>query len=315
MLERLLSDWPVKLLSLGLAFGLWVSITGEKRIPVNFDIALDPQLRDDHVLATNPPTQVTVRLVGPESVIRKLNPLEMAVRLDLTGWPPGARELQLTEAYLVGKPPRAEVEFFDPERVQLVVDERQRRALNVTLKFTGDLPEGYTMYDAWVRPDKVIVEGPAAEVSTLTHVETDPVQLNDRSRPFLEQVSAVPDRPHVRIVDAQPLWVQVEVDASPVEKEFGEIPVQLAPRVDGANLTPDSASVTLAGPPELLARIEPQQIRVATDVSRLDASSGPQFVPLAATVDAPADQQARISVKAITPHQVTVRWSKRSESR
>lgn len=315
MLERLINDWPIKLLSLGLAFGLWVSITGEKRIPVNFDIALDPQLREGHVLATTPPTQVTVRLVGPESVIRNLKPSQMAVRLDLTGWPPGARELQLTEAYLVGKPSRAEVEFFDPERVQLVVDERKTRALNVTPNFTGDLPEGYTMYDAWVRPDKVVVEGPAAEVSALTHVETNPVQLNDRSRPFLEQVSAVPDRPHVRIVDAQPLWVQVEVDVSPVEKQFDEIPVQLTPAVELVERTPDVVRVTLAGPPELLERIAPQQIRVTADVSALDASSGTQRIPLTATVDVPADQQARISVKAVTPHQLTVRLSLGSESK
>jgi len=315
MLERLLSDWPVKLLSLGLAFGLWVSITGEKRIPVNFDIALDPQLRDDHVLATTPPTQVTVRLVGPESVIRKLNPLEMAVRLDLTGWPPGAREIQLTEAYLVGKPARAEVEFFDPERIQLVVDERQRRALNVTLNFTGDLPEGYTMYDAWVRPDRVIVEGPATEVSTLTHIETNPVPLNGRNRPFLEQVGAVPDRPHVKIVDPKPLWVQVEVDASPTEKVFDQIPVQLTTRNHAVRLTPSVASVTLAGPPELVERITPEQIRVAADTAGSDPSTDARRVPLTATVDAPADQQARISVKSITPHQVTVRVAERSESR
>lgn len=314
MLERLLSDWPVKLLSLGLAFGLWVSITGENRIPVNFDIALDPQLRDDHILATTPPTQVTVRLVGPESVIRKLNPLEMAVRLDLTGWPPGAREVQLTEASLVGKPARVEVEFFDPERVQLVLDDRRRRPLDVTLNFTGDLPEGYTMYDAWVSPDTVIVEGPEAEVSTLTHIETNPVPLSNRIRPFLEQVSAVPDRPHVRIVDPQPLWVQVEVDASPIDREFDEIPVQLSPRNDAAALTPQVARVVLSGPPELVGGIVPSQIRLAADGAELAPGPGARRVPLKATVDAPVDQQARLSVKTIVPHQVSVQLPQGNET-
>ena len=51
-------------------------ITGENHIVQDFDIPLEIQLRDDHILAGgNPPTKVIVRLGGPESVIRKIDPV------------------------------------------------------------------------------------------------------------------------------------------------------------------------------------------------------------------------------------------------
>ena len=307
MLERIVSDWPFKLLSLGLALALWVSITGEKRIPVDFDIPLDPQLHEDHILGETPPNQVTVRLIGPESVIRKLNPLAMTVRLDLTKWPPGEREIQLTETDLTGKPARADVEFFDPERVRLVVDERKRRQLKVTPKLTGELPDGYTLYRAQVVPEKVLVEGPATEVSTMTHIDTDPIPLDDTTRRFIKQISAVPDRPHVRLVDPQPLEVRVDVDISPVEKSFSDLLVQPSARNYDTKFRPSLAGVTLAGPPALLERITPAQIRITGDIAGLAPSSGSRRVPLQVTVDVTPEQSERITVRVIRPHQVTVR--------
>ena len=314
MLERIVSDWPFKLLSLVLAFAIWVSITGEKRIPVNFEIALDPQLREDHILGETPPNQVTVRLVGPESVIRKLNPLAMTVTLDLTNWPPGEREMQLTEAHLIGKPARADVEFFDPERIRLVVDERKRRQLKVTPRLTGQVPEGYTMYRALVVPERVLVEGPSKEVSSMTHIDTDPIPLDDTTRRFIKQVSAVPDRPHVRLVDPQPLEVRVDVDISPVEKSFSELPVQPSGRNYDTRFRPSLAGVTLTGPPALLERITPSQIRIIGDVADLTPASGSRRVPLQVSVDVPPEQSARITVQVIRPHQVTVLLSERKDT-
>ena len=313
MLERITADWPFKLLSLGLAFGLWVSITGEKRIPVNFDIALDPQLREDHILAETPPNQVTVRLVGPESVIRKLNPLAMTVSLDLTKWPPGEHEMQLTEAHLKGKPARADVEFFDPERIRLVVDDRKRRHLKVRPRLTGDLPEGYTLYRAQVVPEKVLVEGPSKEVSALTHIDTDPIPLGDTTRRFIKQVNAVPERSHVRLVDPQRLEVRVDVDISPVEKSFTDLPVQPSVRNYETKFRPAVAGVTLTGPPALLERITPAQIRIIGEVAEINPSSGSRRVPLQVSLDVPQEQAEWITIQVIRPHQVTARLSERKD--
>lgn len=306
MLERLVANWPLKLLSLVLAFGIWVSITGERRILRNFDIALDPRLRPDCILAVNPPTQVTVRLEGPESIVRKLDPLELSVRLDLTDTPPGEREVQLTEAHLVGRPPRVAVEFFDPPRVRLVVDEKVVRQLPTAPTLVGTPPRGYFVYQASVVPQTVLVEGPASEVGTLTHVGTDPVGLGGRVRRFIESVSAVPDRPHVRVVEPQPLEVRVEIDEAPVERRIEGVPVVPSDASGPTAFRPPAVEVVLSGPPELLERLVRSQLRAIAEVERDAGGSSTRRATVTAELDLPADQLARVSVRAVKPQQVAV---------
>ena len=63
MLERVLANWPLKLLSAALAFAIWVFVTGEKRIVQDFSVPLDIRLPDSRILTETPPNTVTVRLL------------------------------------------------------------------------------------------------------------------------------------------------------------------------------------------------------------------------------------------------------------
>lgn len=276
MLDRIVSDWPLKGLSIALAFGIWASITGEETIRRDFEVALDPALRDNHLLASELPTQVTVRLEGPASVVRKIDPLAMAVRPDLTGFPVGTREIQLTEAHLAGRPTQAGVEFFEPERVRVVVDERRRRMLPLVPDLVGGPPAGYHVYRATVAPDIVEVEGPSAIVNELEAVRTDPVHLDGHAQRFLERVGVTPGASHVRLVQPDAAYeVRVDVGPEPVEQVFEAVPVLGR---DGVEFRPETMDVTLAGPPELLRRISRDRIRLRADVADLTHGAGARRV-------------------------------------
>ena len=142
----------------------------------------------------------------------------------------------------------------------------------------------------------------------------DAIPLDDTTRRFIKQVSAVPDRPQVRLVDPQPLEVRVDVDVSPVERSFADLLVQPSTRNYDCRFRPAVAGVTLAGPPALLERISPAQIRVIGDVTDLTPSAGSRRVPIQVAVDVPPEQSSRITVKVIRPHQTTVRLSERSDT-
>ena len=85
MLERLRSDWPLKLVALLLAFGVWVSITGQGRTLKDFTVPLEIDFGDERIATNPPPTTVTVRLEGTRTSIRQLDQdqLALAVRLDM----------------------------------------------------------------------------------------------------------------------------------------------------------------------------------------------------------------------------------------
>jgi YbbR domain-containing protein len=304
MLERLLVNWPWKLLSLALAFALWLAVTGEDTSIKDFTVPIHVELSDDRILGSSPPTNATVRLAGPESLIRELDPLELGIRLDLRDVPSGERDVQLGEAHLEGVPSRAGVVFIEPSRVRLVIDRRMLREVQVVADIEGEPPQGYTFYQAIVTPEQVTVEGPASEVDAMSHVRTDTVYVDRRTRAFVETVGAVPERPTVRLLDPAPIEVQVVIDEAPVEMAFDGVPVELPESVRGA-VSPKTARVTLLGPRSVLERMSASRIRAFADVGT--ALTGGGQAPLRAElVDVTQEQRWRLTVKSVDPQRVSI---------
>lgn len=314
MLDRLTADWPLKLLALVVAFGIWVSITGEDNTIKDFTVPVGIELAEDSIAAAPPPTTVTVRLEGPETAIRKLDPLHLAVRLDLTDSALGEREVQLSDPHLDGVPQGVRVAFFEPARIGLTVDRRIRRGLKVVPDVVGEPPQGYALYGAHVRPDTILVEGPESAMETLTELLTEPIPLNNRTREFVEIVDAVAP-PQVRAIEPRSLSVRVIVDTTPVERTFADVPVVLRGGGAAARSNPSTLKVTLEGPPGLLQQITPGQIRVVADVRELKPGSRTDRVDVeAGLVDLSPERMRRVSVKSVKPAQVSVQLSSKSPS-
>jgi len=116
------------------------------------------------------------------------------------------------------------------------------------------------------------------------------------------------------LIDPQPLEVRVDVDVSPVEKSFADLPVQPSARVYESRFRPAVAGITLTGPPALLERITPAQIRVTGNVADLTPSSGSRRVPLQVSLDVPPEQAERITIQVIRPYQVTAQLTERKDT-
>ena len=315
MLDRFRADWPLKLLALVLAFGIWVSITGEDHTLKDFSIPVELQLREDRISATPVPTTVTVRLEGSETAIRKLDPLRLAVRLDLKESPLGEREVQLSEPHLDGVPQGVQVAFFDPERLYLVVDRRMRRELTVIPEIVGEPPDGFHYYGAVVRPRTVEVEGPESSVNNMTELRTDPIPLNQRTRSFVVLVGAVADGPQVKTVDPDRLEVQVTIDASPIERTINAIPIVVEGGTPNARTDPATMIVTISGPPGIVRSISASEIRAVANVEGSKPDSRAQRVPVRTTfVGLPDDQLRKVTVRTKVPQEVWVRIPARGSS-
>lgn len=307
MLERLSRNWPLKLLALGLAFAVWVAVTGENRIVVDFKVPMDVVLPPGRILARPAPPTVGVELRGAETVLRGIDSTDLSLRLDLRDTPAGSRQIELADGALTGVPRGVEVVQFDPERLPLEIAEGKRRSVPVTPSFLNEPPRGYALYGAQVVPESVEVEGPDRDVASLGRLRTDPIHLEGRTQPFTVRVVAVSDRPSVRVVDPRPVEVRALVDAAPVEVTLDDVPVVLAGQVPGATVSPGSVRVTLSGPPAVLSAIGRGQVRAVADVSSLEPRAEPYHLTLRAEIlRVPPDALARITVKSISPSSVDV---------
>jgi YbbR domain-containing protein len=273
LLERLLANWPLKAVSLVLAYVIWVAITGETHIVRVLDIPVDVRLGANRALSSAPPTTVTVRLRGPETMIRKLDALRLALVLDLGDAATGERDVLLTRDELSGVPETVEVSFI-PDRVKLAIEERARVELPIRATLHGDPAEGYHVYRARTRPRTLEVQGPRSRVEPLDHLGTDVVQLDGQRETFVQVVNALPDHEGVEVVGPARVEVRVVIDRAPVKRTFGEVPVVIEGAADAASAEPRTVRVTLSGPPGLLERIAAAEVRAVADVATTSVPRG-----------------------------------------
>ncbi len=312
MLEKVARNWPLKLLALGLAFAIWVAVTGESRILQVYSAPLDIKLPRDCVLAGPAPTQVSVSLRGPESQIRRLDPFKLAFRVDVSDAPPGQRNVQLAAESLVGVPRGIEVVQIEPDRFQLLVDRRMQKVLTVAPSLVGAPSPGYRFYGVRVTPDTLEVEGPRTEVAGLDRVRTDPIHLEGHTAPFTVDVNAVPDRPATRVVDPREVRVQIEVDVAPVKVAFDSLPVVFANQEYVATAQPSRVRAVISGPPALVRAIRSEQIRPVAELAGLAPRLEPYSVPIRIEfVGVAASDLTRLAVTSVSSPRVAARISSR----
>jgi YbbR domain-containing protein len=308
MLDAILRHWPLKLLALVLALAVWIAVAGESRVVQDFRIPVDFQLGSSFILEGAIPTTISVRLRGPETTLRRLQPFNLAMRVDLRDADVGERNVQLSESQIDGVPPGVAVEMIDPGRLSLTVTRRARRTVPVAPAFVGRPAAGRAFYWAQAKPETVEIEGPAAKVEAVAHVRTDPIHLDGRTLPFTVRVGAVPDAADVRVVDARPIEIVAHVDVAPVEASFDDVPVLLAGKIFEAVVSPTSVRITLSGPPTLLQAIRPTQLRAVADLEGLAPGREAHQVPLRLDfVGVPLEDLARITVRQLSPSKVRVR--------
>jgi YbbR domain-containing protein len=308
MLDRVLSNWPLKLLSMALAFAIWVSVTGETRVVQDFQVPVAIAVPGELILASTLPNTATVRLRGSEGMMRRVDRLPMVLSVDLTDADEGNQDVQLSRSILEGIPRGPEVEFIDPDRLSLALDRRLRRQLPVEPVFLGQPPDGFIKYGSSSDPEFLVVEGPVSELESVEVIHTNGILLDRRRSPFTVQVSVAPEGEFVRVLDPSTVQVRVDVDASPVEKSFEDLPIFVTgTMIHSTTVAPDKLNVTLSGPPSLIVPLLPEQIRLVADVTNLAPSVEKQQVEVRVEfVDVPIEDRTRISVKSPKDRTVSV---------
>jgi YbbR domain-containing protein len=261
-------------------------------------------------LAGTPPSTVTVRLRGPEPLLRRTDAYDLDVRIDLRDSATGERTVQLTPKNISGVPRDLEVTMIDPERLKLVVAKKSKREIPVAPTIVGKPPQGYAVYGATPRPEQLEVEGPQAKVAAAPRLRTDPIDVDGRREPFTVRVGALPEGPDVRVVDSRPLDVTVYVDLAPVEATLERVPV-VVPTED-AVAVPSTVAVRIAAPPGLLSRIKEGHVRAVADLPTVPEGAIVHNVPL--RVEFPGldpDERAKVSVKAVSRRNVEIRERRR----
>jgi len=307
MLDQLLVRWPLKLLALGIAFFIWLSITGQDRTVRDFTVPLEVEFGDDRMAAgVQPPTAVTLRLEGPRITLRKLDAIDLAVRLDLVESPLGRREVSLRTDQLRGVPPGVAVTMFQPERITVDIARRGEKSVAVTPEWAGKPADGFHLYGWEIEPTEVIISGPQALVAAFDQLPTEAIPIEGLTESLQTQVALLSPDPQLELRDQPPPTLRVHVGPTPERRVVEDVAVTL-PSVSGASLRmrPGKVDVTLVGSPAALAAVDAAQIVILASPPGSSADRSAR-VPVKGVLRVPAELRPFLSIESIRPAQITV---------
>jgi YbbR domain-containing protein len=198
-----------KLVSLGLAVGLWWAVAHDPVAEVEVTVPIE-----FHRIPTNleissvniPEAQVRVR--GAERLIHELRTQEIHVEVDLADVKPGERTFDLT-AQQVHLPRDLEVTQVVPGQVRLSFDLGLRREVQVLPRVIGTFAPGYRIAQVLAEPAAVTISGPKQRVEAVEAATTDPVDASGNMGRATFTTNTFVSDPLVQIVRPVPVRVTV----------------------------------------------------------------------------------------------------------
>ena len=269
-------DGWLRALSLAVSVVLWLWVQGAQAVTARVRVDLDLMLPDSLVAAGAVQTTATVVVEGSLAAIRRAQIARPRLRLDLRDEPPGTHQVALAEGQWADLPGGLEVVTWSPEAIRLDLERRVTRSIEVQAATTGTPGDGASLSEVVVTPRTVEVSGARSLVRDLEVAKTRPIDVTGLNRNL--DVPVELDLPSgVEVVGVWDGRARVEVSGAQATARFDGVPVLVR---DPAWTLADPAatvSLTLEGPPSVLAELTPSRwvavvdVPAGTDASRLDA--------------------------------------------
>lgn len=183
MLRFLTENWQLKLMSLGFALILWFFVMGERRMEIGYTVPLELlNVPEGLVVVGEVPNTVDVRLSGPRVMLVDLDEKDIRITLDLAGLQPGITTFRRLDEHL-RLPVGIRLTRASPSSIDVKLDQIIEKELPVRPHLTGKPAKGYQLVAIETTPARVTVRGAQAEVSRLSEVVSDRIEIDGASAP------------------------------------------------------------------------------------------------------------------------------------
>jgi YbbR domain-containing protein len=289
-----IEDWNLKLLSLAITLVLWFIVTGQNT-PVNTHASVQLKfIRPNSLEISNePPKSVDVLLAGSKYRLDDLNKTALVATIDISDQRAGERVLRLADRAQLDLPQGVTVEAFQPSAISVRLEPIVQRQLEVEAKLEGTLADGYEVYS--VRPSKstVAVVGPASNVNAVSKAKTETISIAGRRETFTAPNVAIDiSDPKIDLPDPV-VTIDVEIGERRIEKTLSDIQVKTQ---SGGAVQPATATIVIYGPPNILADLKPNDIKLLLPAS--GEVSG-------ATLEIPAAARDKVILRSVKPSKFT----------
>ncbi len=294
------SNFGLKVLALVIAVGLWVA--GHRDIERAIEVPLEfRSIPSDLMVLDNRVDYVVLRLTGPRTLVSTLDPDDLKLIIDLSGAKPGSASYPLGPASF-NVPRGVTAVRITPPVVHLRLEPLIRRTLPVQVKVTGKPSSGYQITSMISQPETIAVAGPADEVRRLATVETLPVDIDGAHDVIKRKVRLSTDGKPLTFFPDQ-VEVAVTLEEEEVIRDFDGVAVRARDFKGVFTVTPQSVSLRLSGPKNLLDKLELKGDEAYLNLKGLPAGEHqlPLIVELPTGIQVVEQKPSRVKVRIIKP--------------
>lgn len=170
-MERILkSDLMTKLLAVFIAFALWGYVVNEENplvpMPVKAVVINVGDVAPGYTVTDFEPKTVDIKIRGRRDLIERLNRADFNAYVELKGLGPGEQTVPVK----VTAPYGVQVVEVNPDTTKVRLDVLVKRDVPVEVRLQGVPHPEYLVAGTTIRPQRAIVDGPAAFVSQVVKV-------------------------------------------------------------------------------------------------------------------------------------------------
>ncbi len=198
-------NWELKLLSLVLAFVLWMSLIpeektfSEKTLTIPLETLNIPR---DMELVEKPEATVDVTVRAPNRLIDELSAANVFAKLNLAQATIFQQEYPLNET-MISIPPGAAVVRISPNKVKLRLERAKEVLLDVVPNIIGQVKENFRVVRVDVAPPRVPVKGPESKVRENDKVTTSPINVSELQGTAEFDADLILPRPELRLTSGR----------------------------------------------------------------------------------------------------------------
>lgn len=188
MLRLLTDHWELKIIALAVACTLWFFVATSEQSQVALATPVEYMgLSDGLVLVAGQRESVEVEVRAVRSVVARLGPETLRVRIDLASIEAGEAAIQLTPAH-VQAPPGATVTRITPAQLQLTAAAAATGSVTIVPQIKGSPASGYAVQRVVVEPPAVRIKGPRSTIEARGEVSTLPIDVSGSRRSVTQSV-------------------------------------------------------------------------------------------------------------------------------
>ena len=206
---------PLKLLSVALAFLLWLFISGgrggeEMEISLGVPVELH-NLPPEMEVMRGPVERIDVRMSGPRRVVSRVSKMGIYIPLDLTGAHEGETTFELFTSD-IKVPENITVTRVSPSSVNILLEKTVKKKVDIVVPVEGRPMLGLKALAPVITPETMEIKGPRSLVKGLDTLKTAPVSIKGALKDVEGETSVIlPEEGAVHAVNRSTIKYRIPV--------------------------------------------------------------------------------------------------------